>query len=122
MHTSIRLYSTSARHVARLATESKTRPGLTASPYTPLTIAAIRSKSKSTASSPPSLTRPATDVKAPAALRSNSAPRGVGQRRSFFSLPDISKLAGLNEVQKTETGEVRMEGEQQTFHARKILP
>lgn len=44
------------------------------------------------------------------------------QERSFFSLPDISKLAGLNEVQKTETGEVRMEGDQQTFHARKILP
>ena len=120
MHTSIKLYSTSARHVARLTTESNARPSLTASRYTRLTIAAIRSKS--TASSSPSLTRPATDVKAPAAQRSNSAPRGVGQRRSFFSLPDISKLAGLNEVQKTETGEVTMEGDQQTFHARKILP
>ncbi|GFZ52359.1 hypothetical protein JCM24511_10132 [Saitozyma sp. JCM 24511] len=48
-------------------------------------------------------------------------PRGSAPRRSFFSLPDISKLAGLVENAKTGTG-VETEGEEQRFHARKILP
>ena len=66
-----------------------------------------------------SLINPSSAVPISRTLPNRSIPSG---KRSFFSLPDIRKLAGLNEVQKTETGEVRTEGDQQTFHARKILP
>jgi len=43
--------------------------------------------------------------------------------RTFFSLPDISKLAGLNSsAESNDPSGVETDGEQQRFHARKILP
>jgi len=43
------------------------------------------------------------------------------QRRQFFSLNDISKLAGMTPGLKESAG-VESDGEGQRFHARKILP
>lgn len=50
-------------------------------------------------------------------------------RRSFFSLPDISKLAKLASNatsavpgQGGNEGQVEMDGDKQIYHARKILP
>ncbi|CAD6570475.1 MAG: hypothetical protein TREMPRED_005859 [Tremellales sp. Tagirdzhanova-0007] len=43
--------------------------------------------------------------------------------RTFFSLPDISKLAGLSSSSSsTEPTGIETDGEQQRFHSRKILP
>ncbi|WWC95757.1 hypothetical protein V866_002623 [Kwoniella sp. B9012] len=59
---------------------------------------------------------------------SASSPSRSIQRRNFFSLPDITKLAGLvpsqNQTPNDEgivTG-IETDGEEQRFHARKILP
>ncbi|KAL7425063.1 hypothetical protein Q5752_000751 [Cryptotrichosporon argae] len=45
----------------------------------------------------------------------------VAARRSFFSLTDITKLTGLTAENKNGSG-VETDGEEQRFHARKILP
>jgi hypothetical protein len=53
---------------------------------------------------------------------------GVGSiqsRRSFFSLPDIHKLAGLispSSEEGTDKKAIETDGDVQRFHARKILP
>ncbi|WVW87000.1 hypothetical protein I302_109056 [Kwoniella bestiolae CBS 10118] len=52
------------------------------------------------------------------------------QRRAFFSLPDITKLAGLVPTQSSSSipntegivSGIETDGEEQRFHARKILP
>ncbi|KAK1923564.1 dehydrase and lipid transport-domain-containing protein [Papiliotrema laurentii] len=41
--------------------------------------------------------------------------------RTLFSLPDITKLAGLSPALKASTG-IETDGDEQRFHARKILP
>ncbi|WVQ66112.1 uncharacterized protein L199_004290 [Kwoniella botswanensis] len=57
----------------------------------------------------------------------SSASRSI-QRRSFFSLPDITKLAGLVPSQNPTPNDegivtgIETDGEEQRFHARKILP
>lgn len=56
-----------------------------------------------------------TSLATPAQPRSLRAPQ-----RTFFSLPDISKLAGL--APAPPRGAVQVDGEEQRFHAKKILP
>ena len=47
----------------------------------------------------------------------------IASRRSFFSLTDISKLASFaTQSDAEEEKSIDSDGEQQTFHARKILP
>lgn len=58
-----------------------------------------------------------------ASSQNRSTTRSPQDRRSFFSLPDISKLAGLASslTNSSDTG-VQIDGELQKFHARKISP
>ncbi|KAK6908522.1 hypothetical protein I203_102524 [Kwoniella mangroviensis CBS 8507] len=61
-------------------------------------------------------------------LTSSSATSRSIQKRTFFSLPDITKLAGLVPSQNQSTNDegivtgIETDGEEQRFHARKILP
>lgn len=55
------------------------------------------------------------------ATRTSQPQPQLASRRSFFSLPDISKLAGLVPGQQN-TGGVQNDGEEQRFQARKVFP
>lgn len=73
--------------------------------------------------------RPAFAASCRCLTRSNNAAAADTQRRTFFSLPDLTKIASLVPGQGQEDSSesaraqgVEIDGEVQRFHARKILP
>lgn len=85
---------------------------------------AVRSAAAST--SRLATVRPTVSALASSSASSSSAvaPRQqtqVANKRTFFSLPDISKLAGLVPGQQNSGG-VQNDGEEQRFQARKVFP
>lgn len=87
---------------------------------------AVRAMRSAAASSSRITVRPAVSALASSSASSSSAvsPRHQAQvagRRTFFSLPDITKLAGLVPGQQNSGG-VQNDGEEQRFQARKVFP
>lgn len=96
-----------------------------AGPSTRLSVRALSSAPVRSLASPSPLTpasRP-TLISTPtlASTPARTGPAAIATGRTFFSLPDISKLANLVPGATTE-GTVETDGEEQRFHARKILP